>query len=133
VTERHGLVSNGDGMDLFGDGMDLFGDGMDLWGDEMDLWGDEALRFGDGVDLFGDGTLFLRLRASRWQATGSKILVYSALGQLVLQMQGGKHSFAIAVPDEPLWEKQVRKIPVHVRRILSLSCLLVSERGVRGV
>jgi hypothetical protein len=57
--------------------------------------------------------------------------VYSALGQLVLQMQGEKHSFVLAVPDEPAWEKQLRKIPAHARSTLELSCVLVSEHGVR--
>ncbi len=58
--------------------------------------------------------------------------VYSALGQLVLQMQGAKNNFLLAVPDEPLWEKQLLKIPQHARATLSLSCVLVSETGVRA-
>lgn len=57
--------------------------------------------------------------------------VYSALGQLVLQMNGGNHTYAIAVPDEPTWERQVCKIPQHAKKLLNLSYLLVSERGVR--
>jgi hypothetical protein len=57
--------------------------------------------------------------------------VYSALGQLVLQMHGRKHGFVLAVPDETPWEKQIKKIPLHARATLGLSCLLVSERGVR--
>lgn len=57
--------------------------------------------------------------------------VYSALGQLVLQMHGRKHGFVLAVPDEASWEKQLRKIPPHARETLGLSCVLVSERGVR--
>ncbi len=57
--------------------------------------------------------------------------VYSALGQLVLQMQGTKHSFVLAVPDELSWEKQLLKIPQHARARLGLSCVLVSEQGVR--
>jgi hypothetical protein len=43
--------------------------------------------------------------------------VYSALGQLVLQMHGRKHGFVLAVPDEASWEKQLQKIPP--RRTLS--------------
>lgn len=58
--------------------------------------------------------------------------MYSALGQLVLQMQGTKHQFVIAVPDEPLWEKQLQKVPQHARARLGLSCVLVSEKGVRA-
>ena len=57
--------------------------------------------------------------------------VYSALGQLVLQMHGRKHGFVLAVPDEASWEKQLQKIPSHARATLGLSCVLVSERGVR--
>lgn len=57
--------------------------------------------------------------------------VYSALGQLLLQMNGGNHRYAIAVPDEPTWERQVCKIPTHAKKLLNLSYLLVSEFGVR--
>ena len=57
--------------------------------------------------------------------------VYSALGQLVLQMQNRKYGFVLAVPDEASWEKQLQKIPPHARATLGLSCLLVSEHGVR--
>ena len=65
---------------------------------------------------------------SSWQKEQA---VYSALGQLVLQMQGIQHGFALAVPDEPSWEMQLLKIPQHARRTLGLTCLLVSEQGVR--
>ena len=58
--------------------------------------------------------------------------MYSALGQLVLQMQGTKHGFVLAVPDEPSWEKQLLKIPMHARATLGLSCVLVSAQGVRA-
>lgn len=57
--------------------------------------------------------------------------LYSALGQLVLQMQSRKHGFILAVPDEPSWEKQLQKIPQHARATLGLSCVLVSEQRVR--
>ncbi|MDE1953299.1 MAG: hypothetical protein KGL51_04890 [Betaproteobacteria bacterium] len=59
--------------------------------------------------------------------------VYSALGQLVLQMNGVKHHFVLAVPDEAPWKKQLLKIPQHAQKILGLSCVLVSEQGVRAV
>jgi len=59
--------------------------------------------------------------------------VYSALGQLVLQMQGAKAHFLLAVPDDMSWEKQLRKIPPHAKATLGLSCLLVSEGGVKEV
>ena len=57
--------------------------------------------------------------------------VYSALGQLVLQMQGQNHRFVLAVPDEVSWEIQIRKIPKYIRETLGLSCVLVSEHSVR--
>lgn len=57
--------------------------------------------------------------------------LYSALGQLVLQMHGRPHKFLLAVPDDPLWERQLRKVPGHARNVLGLSCVLVSQHGVR--
>jgi hypothetical protein len=57
--------------------------------------------------------------------------MYSALGQLVLQMHGATHGFVLAVPDEPSWEKQLQKISKFPRAALNLSCVLVSARGVR--
>lgn len=57
--------------------------------------------------------------------------VYSALGQLVLQMDGRRYKFVLAVPDDRTWEVQVKKIPEYVRATLGLSCLLVSAGGVR--
>ena len=57
--------------------------------------------------------------------------VYSALGQLVLQMRGGQQSFILALPDDESWERQAKKIPPHAKTLLGLSCVLVSERGVR--
>ena len=59
--------------------------------------------------------------------------MYSALGQVVLLMRGGLEKFALAVPDEPRWERQLLKIPSHVKQVVGLSCLLVSEGGVREV
>ncbi|MGC9337905.1 MAG: hypothetical protein ACP5EQ_07415 [Candidatus Cloacimonadia bacterium] len=59
--------------------------------------------------------------------------VYSALGQLVLQMNGGNYFYLLAVPDDESWEKQLRKIPFHTKKTLNLSCLLVSKNGVREV
>lgn len=58
--------------------------------------------------------------------------MYSAIGQLVLQMQGDDFHSAIAVPDELIWEKQLAKVPKHARNLLSLSCLLVSSSGCRS-
>jgi hypothetical protein len=58
--------------------------------------------------------------------------MYSALGQLVLQMQGDPFHAAIAVPDEPGWQMQLAKVPKYARNILGLSCVLVSETGCRS-
>ena len=57
--------------------------------------------------------------------------VYSALGQLVLQMRSCNDGFVLAVPDDPAWERQINKIPLRAREALSLTCLLVSENRVR--
>ena len=59
--------------------------------------------------------------------------VYSALGQLVLQMKNNTERFILAVPDNESWEKQLHKIPSAAKTKLRLSCLLVSESGVRDV
>jgi hypothetical protein len=57
--------------------------------------------------------------------------VYSALGQLLLQMQERKYKFVLALPDEESWQRQVNKIPIYVKTTLCLSCALVSETRVR--
>lgn len=59
--------------------------------------------------------------------------VYSALGQLVLQADGRDHFLLLAAPDEPSWEKQLSKIPQHVRDRLNLKCVVVSKDEVREV
>jgi len=58
--------------------------------------------------------------------------VYSAIGQLVLQIQGNQFHLAVAVPDEPAWERQLAKVPKHARTLLGLTCLLVSSTGCRS-
>ena len=57
--------------------------------------------------------------------------LYSALGQLVLQMDGSLHAFMLAVPDEPAWERQFLKISPYARSLLKMTCVLVSANGVR--
>lgn len=57
--------------------------------------------------------------------------MYSALGQTVLLMNGDNQHYMLAVPDEPKWERQVRKIPDYALNRLSLCCVLVSVKGVR--
>lgn len=59
--------------------------------------------------------------------------MYSALGQALLMMDRfhDKIRYAVAVPDEPRWEDQVRKIPHAVLDRLSLRAYLVSAAGVR--
>lgn len=58
--------------------------------------------------------------------------MYSALGQLVLQMRGDVFHAAIAMPDEPTWENQLTKGPRYARILLGLSCILVSSSGCRS-
>ena len=55
--------------------------------------------------------------------------MYSALGQLVLQMKGDPFHAALAVPSEPSWEKQLSKVPTHARQLLGLTFILVAPGG----
>jgi hypothetical protein len=61
--------------------------------------------------------------------------MYSALGQIVLSMSDStpEITYALAVPDNPTWEKQLRKVPDRIKRLLCLQLWLVSENGVRTV
>ena len=58
--------------------------------------------------------------------------MYSALGQTILLMNtiGENHLYALAVPDDSQWERQLLKIPKSVTGILGLKLYLVSESGV---
>jgi len=53
--------------------------------------------------------------------------MYSALGQLLLMMDGKKHTYILAVPDDEKWETVVRRVPAYAMTALNLSCVLVSE------
>lgn len=58
--------------------------------------------------------------------------LYQALGQIILIMSGDADvRYGIAVPDTPIWEDQMMKIPEYVRNRLSLTLWLVSKTGVR--
>lgn len=59
--------------------------------------------------------------------------MYSSLGQIVLSMGDPSPmiSYALAVPDSALWERQLRKVPSRIRELLRLQLWLVSEVGVR--
>jgi hypothetical protein len=57
--------------------------------------------------------------------------MYSALGQLLLMMDGKKHTFILAVPDDEKWETVIQRIPAYSLTALNLSCVLVREKGVR--
>jgi hypothetical protein len=41
--------------------------------------------------------------------------------------------FGLAVPDQPEWERQLKKVPRRVKELLSLRCILVSEGNVRDI
>jgi hypothetical protein len=51
----------------------------------------------------------------------------------VLQMRGQALNFALAVPNDPDWERRLRKVPAHARAALRLQCWLVSPQGVTEV
>jgi len=57
--------------------------------------------------------------------------IYSALGQLLLQMDGEARRYGLAVPNSSEWEIQVNKIPNHVKKMLNLTIYLVSDPGVK--
>jgi hypothetical protein len=61
--------------------------------------------------------------------------MYSALGQTILSMKHFSPSltYALAVPDNEHWERQLQKVPSRIRELLNLKLLLVSEFGVREV
>jgi hypothetical protein len=61
--------------------------------------------------------------------------IYSALGQIVLLMNedNNKVFYGLAVPDQPEWERQLKKVPRRVKELLSLRCILVSEENVREI
>lgn len=59
--------------------------------------------------------------------------MYSALGQTVLMMSPAAQRtyYALAVPDDADWHRQLRKIPREVAALLRLRLILVGEDGVR--
>lgn len=59
--------------------------------------------------------------------------MYSALGQIVLSMHNPSPqiTYGLAVPDEPSWETQLKKIPHRIRDLLRVGVFLVSPQGVR--
>jgi hypothetical protein len=61
--------------------------------------------------------------------------MYSALGQAVLSMgdPSPNITYALAVPDSEVWDRQLRKVPSRVKDLLRLKLLLVSSRGVRDL
>ena len=79
-------------------------------------------------DIHGLWTVEVEGQSSRQKEQA----MYSALGQLVLQMRGDQFHSAVAVPDDPTWERQLIKVPGHARKLLGLSCILVSSSGCRN-
>jgi len=60
--------------------------------------------------------------------------MYSALGQTILMMREGADArYAVAVPDTPEWERQLRRIPTHIRTMLTLDIWFVCVSGVRSI
>jgi hypothetical protein len=61
--------------------------------------------------------------------------MYSALGQVVLSMghPSPEITYALAVPDSEIWERQLRKVPSRVKDLLRLRLMLVSSSGVRDL
>jgi hypothetical protein len=61
--------------------------------------------------------------------------MYSAIGQTVLMMGSSNDdaTYGVAVPDQPEWERQMKKIPQRIKKLLRLKCFLVSSEGVREI
>jgi len=61
--------------------------------------------------------------------------IYSALGQIVLLMNenNNKVFYGLAVPDQPEWERQLKKVPRRVKNLLPLRCILVSQGNIREI
>jgi hypothetical protein len=79
------------------------------------------------------GTFFVEVEGK--SSKQKEQAIYSALGQIVLLMNedNNKVFFGLAVPDQPEWERQLKKVPRRVKELLSLRCILVSEGNVREI
>ncbi len=56
--------------------------------------------------------------------------VYSALGQLLVQMGAPSVRYVVAAPRSEAWRAQLAKIPARVRDRLGIECWLVDDSGV---
>ena len=54
----------------------------------------------------------------------------SALGQLLLKMDGEVRRYGLAVPHSSEWRSQVGKISDYMKKTLNLTIYLVSASGV---
>lgn len=77
------------------------------------------------------GTVIAEVEGNTGKQKGQAL--YSALGQLVMQMRGDGQRFLLAFPDQPEWLKQANRVTEYARTKLDLSCVLVSANGVRDV
>lgn len=61
--------------------------------------------------------------------------LYSALGQLVLKMNGNTdiNHYCLAFPDTKEWEITALKIPKYIKEFLKLKIFLVSESKLREI
>jgi hypothetical protein len=75
------------------------------------------------------GIVFIEVEGE--SVTQKQQALYSALGQLAIQMNGEERKYVIAFPDDRKWAAQANKITQFVRSMLTLSCVLVSANGVR--
>ena len=60
----------------------------------------------------------------------SEQAMYSALGQLLLQMGARGPTFVLAVPSSDKWRRHLSKIPDRVSELLDLRLALVSPSGI---
>ncbi len=81
----------------------------------------------------GSGTFIVEVEGK--SSKQKEQAMYSAIGQIVLSMKEARSDlhYAVAMPDNSEWERQLMKVPDAVKQILKLHLLLVSPEGVRAL
>jgi len=61
--------------------------------------------------------------------------MYSALGQTIILMKENDEriTYGLAVPEQLDWERQLKKVPIRIKKLLFLKCFLVSKENVREI
>jgi hypothetical protein len=92
-------------------------------------------RSGYRISRSNSADLICERPGERWiiEAKGATSAVgldfRTGLGQIVVAMQDGASTYAIAIPDIPAFRRQAEKVTVQVRRALNLHVIYVDEAG----